>query len=93
MTEYYTVVKATKTEYYKNKIADADQNCLFKVIDSFFHVEKAVSLPRHDCEQTLANMFSKFFQDKIQDIRNQMVSDFTITDADPVTAYIFFRVY
>ena len=89
MTEYYAVVKATKTEYYKNKIAHADQNRLFKVIDSFFHVEKAVSLPRHDCEQTLANMFSKFFQDKIQDIRNQTVGDFTITDADPVTACIF----
>ena len=49
-----------------------------------------LSLPRHDCEQTLANMFSKFFQDKIQDIRNQrIVGDFTITDADPVTSYIF----
>ena len=89
MTEYYAVVKATKTEYYKNKIVDADQKRLFKVIDSFFHVEKAVSLPRHDCEQTLANMFSRFFQDKIQDIRNQIVGDFTITDANPVTACIF----
>ena len=89
MTEYYAVVKATKTEYYKNKIADTDQNRLFKVIDSFFHVEKALSLPRHDCDLTLANMFGKFFLDKIQDIRNQIVGDSTITDADPVTAYIF----
>ena len=73
MTGYYAVVKATKTRYLKNKIVDADQNRLFEAIDSFFHVEKAVSLPRHDCDLTLANMFGKFFQDKIQDIRNQMV--------------------
>lgn len=82
MTEYCEVVKAIKTEYYKNKIADADQN-------HFFDVEKAVSLPRHDCEQTLANMFGKFFQDKIQDIGDQIVIDFTNTDADPVTAWTF----
>lgn len=73
MTEYYAVVKATKTGYYKNKIADADQNRLFKVIDSFFHVEKAVSLPHHDCDLMLANMFGKFFLEKIQDICNQIV--------------------
>ena len=60
MTEYYATVKATKTGYYKNKIADAHQNHLFKVIDSLFHVEKAVALPRHDCDLTLANMFGKF---------------------------------
>ena len=89
MTEYYAVVKATKTGYYKNKIADADQNRLFKVIDSFFHVEKAVSLPHHDCDLTLANMFGKLFLDKIQDICNQIVGDSTITDADPATAAIF----
>ena len=89
MTEYYAVVKATKTGYYKNKIADAGQNRLFKVIDSFFHVEKAVSLPRHDCDLTLANMFGKFSLDKIQDIRNKIVGDSTITDADPATACIF----
>ena len=84
MTEYYAVVKVTKTEYYKNKIADADQNRLFKVIDSFFHVVKAVSLPRHDCHLMLANniMFGQFFLDKIQDIRNQIVGDSTITDAN-----------
>ena len=89
VTEYYAVVKATKTRYYKNKIVDADQNRLFKVIDSFFLVEKAVSLPRHDCDLKLANMFGKFFEDKIQDIRNQIVGDCMITDADPVTACIF----
>ena len=34
-------------------------------------------------------MFGKFFKDKIQDIRNQIVGDSMITDADPVTACIF----
>ena len=48
-----------------------------------------MSLPRHDCDLTLANMFSNFFLVKIQDIRNQIVGDSTITDADPVTACIF----
>ena len=93
MTEYYAVVKATKTEYYKNKIADADQNRLFKVIDSFFHVEKAVTLPRHNCDLTLVDMFGKFFLDKIQDIRNQIVGDSTITDAGPVTGLYYMQLH
>ena len=31
MTEYYAVVKATKTRYYKSKIVDADQNFHFEM--------------------------------------------------------------
>ena len=54
--------------YYKAKISESDQRQRFSLIDGLFKVKTVPSLPSHESTQTLAEDFTDFFVNKIQDL-------------------------
>jgi len=63
--QYNSLLERTKTTYYKNKIQEANQKELFRLVDSLFKANKNI-LPRHESQDTLANEFNNFFINKIR---------------------------
>ena len=57
---YTDALNSTKSSYYKVKIADADNNQLFRTIDSLIKVKRVPLLPTHSSSKELAQRFSDF---------------------------------
>ena len=66
--KYNNVLEKTKTDYYRTKIQNSDQNQLFCLINNMFKL-KPLALPSHQSSQQLAEDFNDFFVNKISDIR------------------------
>ena len=54
--------------YYEAKISESDQRQRFSLIDGLFKVKTVPPLPSHESTQTLAEDFTDFFVNKIQDL-------------------------
>ncbi len=62
-------VKEAKLAYYTETIKDSkDNKTVFKLTNTLFHNNKAVSLPAHE-DPKLSNEFAQYFQEKIDKIR------------------------
>ena len=70
------LIKQAKTEYYTNLVTECgkDQKALFRVINQIQGKSKSTALPDFASEQETADKFSKFFYDKIADIRQKLDS-------------------
>ena len=66
--KYNNLLEKTKTDYYRTKIQNSDQNQLFRLINNMFKL-KPSALPSHKSSQQLAEDFNDFFINKISDIR------------------------
>ena len=66
--KYNNLLEKTKTDYYRTKIQNSDQNQLFRLINNMFKL-KPLALPSHQSSQQLAEDFNDFFINKISDIR------------------------
>ena len=66
--KYNNFLEKTKTDYYRTKIQNSDQNQLFRLINNMFKL-KPSALPSHQSSQQLAEDFNDFFINKISDIR------------------------
>ena len=66
--KYNNLLEKTKTDYYRTKIQNSDQNQLFRLINNMFKL-KPLALPSHQSSQQLAEDFNDFLINKISDIR------------------------
>ena len=66
--KYNNLLEKTKTDYYRTKIQNSDQNQLFRLINNMFKL-KLLALPSHQSSQQLAEDFNDFFINEISDIR------------------------
>ena len=73
---YTDALNSTKSSYYKVKIADADNNQLFRKIDSLIKVKRVPLLPTHSSSKELAQRFSNFFQSKILNLMDNLRSSY-----------------
>ena len=73
---YTDALNSTKSSYYKVKIADADNNQLFRTIDSLIKVKRVPLLPTHSSSKELAQRFSDFFQSKILKLMDNLRSSY-----------------
>ena len=66
-----------KTNHFQEKVDQCgnDQKSLFRVIDEILHTKDKQPLPQHDNLLELLNQFSKFFQEKISKIRQNLDAD------------------
>ena len=69
-------LNSTKSGYYKVKIAHADNNQLFRTIDSLVKVKRVPLLPTHSSSKQLARRFSDFFQSKILNLMDNLHSSY-----------------
>ena len=58
------------------KIADADNNKLFRTIDSLIKVKRVPLLPTHSSSKELVQRFSDFFQSKILKLMDNLRSSY-----------------
>ena len=60
--KYNALLSSTKKDYIKNKIENAESpKYLYKICDKLLNREQIAILPSHDCTQSLANTFVKYF--------------------------------
>ena len=71
---YTDAIKSAKMNYYKAKISESDQRQLFSLIDGLFKVKTVPPLPSHESTQRLAEDFTDFFANKIQDLKDNLHS-------------------
>ena len=66
-----------KIQFYNSKIEKTEENSkeLFNLANSLLHKEQSDSLPSHSCEKELANHFGQYFQDKIENIRQEFPTE------------------
>jgi hypothetical protein len=81
--KYQNLLESTKTEYYKGKVTELNHHQLFKFVDSVLNVIHSTLLPKHDSSESLAELFSEFFEKKILDLRQELST--TITPQDCTT--------
>ena len=65
---------SAKTTFYTKKITECNGNSksLYKITEKLLVNQHQQTLPTHQCEITLANAFSDFFEDKISNIRKDL---------------------
>ena len=67
----------------KNKVKEANQKDLFKIVNEFVKPNDPKNLPTHDSPKELADRFCEFFSSKITKIRNELVElQSTATDRE-----------
>ena len=71
---YNDMLNSTKEDYFRSTINDANQQQLFRVVDSLTSSSTSFSLPDHTSPTALANKFADFFRSNIQRIREQLNS-------------------
>ena len=76
-----SLIKKAKTDYHSRQVEDCgkDTKQLFKVVNKLLNRKQSSPLPDHRCDKDLANQFSKFFTDKIANIRLSL-SDVQVSD-------------
>ena len=72
-SDYYTKVKATKSEPFLGAIDEAsgDPKALGRVLKTITRRDE-VPVPLHTCKESLANRFANFFDDKVHGIRAEL---------------------
>lgn len=68
---YNRMLEKYKIDYYKDKIKQADNNKLFRLVENLFQKNNKV-LPSHTSQKVLAVEFNNFFTNKIRHIRNEL---------------------
>ena len=71
---YTDAIKSAKMNYYKAKISESDQRQLFSLIDALFKVKTVPPLTSHESTKRLAEDFTDFFANKIQDLKDNLHS-------------------
>ena len=66
---YYDLIRTSKTEYHQQKIKNWSTKQLFQQVDRLISGPKTPILPDHNDIHDLAELFSKFFCDKVSNIR------------------------
>ena len=72
--DYTTALDTAKSEYYKAKISNSNNQQLFRLIDSLFKVKVIPPLPSCDSLPQLAEAFSNYFLKKIYTLRDDLES-------------------
>ena len=72
--DYTTALNIAKSEYYKAKISNSNNQQLFRLIDSLFKVRVIPPLPSCDSLPQLAEAFSNYFLKKIYTLRDDLES-------------------
>ena len=72
--DYTTALDTAKSEYYKAKISNSNNQQLFRLIDSLFKVKVIPPLPSCVSLTQLAETFSNYFLKKIQTLRDDLES-------------------
>ena len=69
-----TMVDEAKSEYFKEKIsqADGDQRAIFKIVEKLIHSKGRLLLPTCNSMKSLCERFGNFFVTKIQKIRDYL---------------------
>ena len=70
--EYTAALNVAKSQYYKAKISECNNQQLFQMIDGLFQVKNTTPLPTHTSLPHSAEEFSSFFQTKIQKLRDNL---------------------
>ena len=68
---WYVSPSTLKCAYYSNKInkCNGSQKAIFNVVKNVLHRKQDIPLNSFDSQQTMADGFSRYFQQKIQTIR------------------------
>ena len=73
--KYNRLLSDTKRDYFNAKITSAQSSKeLYNVCNKLLNREQTSVLPTHDCAESLANKFVEYFNDKIEQIRNNLNS-------------------
>ena len=69
-----SLIEKTKTKYYQDIIEDCngDQGKLFNIVNNFLGRNRNKGLPSAESQKTLANSISKYFVQKIADLRDNL---------------------
>ena len=79
----HSLIEIAKTDFYKNKVKEANQKDLFKFVNELVKPNYPKNLPTHDSPKELADRFCEFFSSKITKIRNELVElQSTATDRE-----------
>ena len=72
MTTYNKLCIIAKSNHYLGCIEEAsgDPKALNRVLKSILRRDEVTKLPLYSCQDTLANQFADFFEDKVQKIRD-----------------------
>lgn len=66
---YKQALNEAKIDYHCSQIAECDSRQLFRIVDKLSVYKPSKSLPSHVSKKDLANRFSKFFDEKIRNLR------------------------
>ena len=66
--KYKQALTEAKSEYHRSQIAECDSRQLFRLVNKLSVYKPSKALPSYDSKKTLANRFSKFFDEKIRKI-------------------------
>ena len=69
----HSLIDTAKTDFYKNKVKEANQKDLFKIVNELIKPNDPKPLPTHDSPKELADRFCEFFSSKIAKIRHELV--------------------
>ena len=72
--EYYTEINKVKESYFHEKISLSSQKQLFHLVDGFFTVKGNNIFPLHSDKRELADQFSRFFEEKISTLVDDLES-------------------
>jgi hypothetical protein len=67
------LIVMSKTEYYKNTLAEADSKTMYRTVNSLLNKSNAV-LPSTSSNESLSNNFANFFSEKVDKIRSELDS-------------------
>jgi hypothetical protein len=69
------LINQRKAEFYNGKLNDADNKDMFRILNSLLNASPTGPLPTAISDQVLAELFSWFFQEKINKIQRQLEAD------------------
>ena len=72
-THMHTLIDKAKQDHYKNKVKEANQKDLFKIVNELVDTKDSKSLPTHSSPKELADRFCDFFSSKIASIRQDLL--------------------
>ena len=81
MNHFNHLLECTKTKYYSNMVRENEDNpkALWNSIKKVLHGSPKIVLPDHTTINSLINTFGRYFTDKIDKLRSELLS----TDVDP----------
>ena len=79
-TIYTDLLISAKSDYHRSELSQCEPRDLFRVIDKLCHASHVKKLPSFDNPKDLADKFANFFEDKIANLRQPVVTSLHRSD-------------